>query len=124
VRSRILVASGDDSVRKMITATMLTAGHQVLEVSTGDAAASAAIEPRMGVALAILDGQYPPIAGNQVLRTIREAGIDIPVILASGSFILDGLPADDRVAFLSKPFDLSELRELVVNMLARDRPES
>lgn len=96
---------------------MLAAGRQVLEVSTGDAAAAAMIDPRMGVSLAILDGQFPPIAAHHVVRTVRKAGIAIPIILASGSFIVDGFPADDRVAFLSKPFDLRELRELVARMM-------
>lgn len=72
----------------------------------------------------ILDLMLPELDGRELLKKIRDGGIDTPVIISSA---LSNLPdrlegfnlgADD---YLAKPFSLSELQIRVQNLLRRSK---
>lgn len=89
--------------------TLLTAhtGKEALEKLNSD------------VAVVLLDRRMPDVSGDDVLRTIRERGIDCRVVMltgiAPGVDILD-LPFDD---YLVKPVSRDEVRGAVSRMLVR-----
>lgn len=74
--------------------------------------------------LVILDLMLPDINGLQVCREIRQAGINIPVIMLTARNTIDdkitGLDsgADD---YVTKPFDLDELSARVRALLRRGK---
>lgn len=75
----------------------------------------------------VLDWMLPRMEGPQVLRTLREHGIDTPVLMLTAR---DQLPdkltgfragADD---YLTKPFDLAELEVRLLALMTRARGRS
>ncbi len=75
----------------------------------------------------VLDWMLPRMEGPQVLRTLREHGIDTPVLMLTAR---DQLPdkltgfragADD---YLTKPFDLEELELRLLALVTRARGRS
>jgi DNA-binding response OmpR family regulator len=114
----LLLASDDEAVHRFLTTVLTRAGYRVSVVRNGTAAVAALLSANSDYVLALLDGQIPPILGNQVLATLREAGCRVPVILASGSFIVGERPPDDpSVVFLAKPFRGEDLIREVKRLL-------
>lgn len=118
--SRVLVASSDTAIRKLMANCLIQAGYGVIEVGSGNSAIAAVLNDRMGVLLAILDGQLPPVSSNRVVAELRKIGNQLPVILTSGSFIVDELPAlDHRIELLAKPFEFNDLIRCVKRLLEK-----
>ena len=118
MQSHILLASDETCIRDLMTTILTKAGYRITSVRNGAVAVSKLLSDQADFALAILDGQLPPISGNRTLAILREAGCQLPIILASGSFIVGEIPlSDPRVVFLSKPFRPAELLEAVERLL-------
>ena len=110
---RILIADDDPVSRRLLEATLVRLGHQVVAVSDGTqaiAATSAPDSPR----LAILDWIMPGADGLSVCRAIRERGgaYVYVILLTARDRHEDMLAALDAQCddFLRKPFDSVELR--------------
>lgn len=87
------------------------------ESATGGEEALATIDDSFDVVL--LDRQMPDLAGEKVLHTIRERGLDVRVLMVSAvepDFDLLDLPIDD---YLRKPVDRPALQATVEGLLLR-----
>lgn len=108
---RVLVADDEPQIASLVKQTLLLDGHFVTVCHDG-AEALKAVRSAKYSAL-ILDILMPRKTGVQVLLDLRNDGDDVPVVLMS-SFISDDAKAAceglERVAFLQKPFGISELR--------------
>jgi len=126
-KSTILVVEDDIDVAEMLTAYFQGQGYSVQAVNSGEDAVrgSRATHPD----LVILDIRLPDIDGFEVARRLRnhQRTSDIPIIFLTEkrerSDRLQGLTvgADD---YITKPFDIQELRLRVRNSLRRTRPNS
>jgi len=115
---QLLLASNDPPISALMTAVLTKAEYHVIAVKSAEAAIAALLDKNGLFALALLDGQQPPISGNHILAAIREAGCQVPVILASGSFIIgERVVTDPKVGLLSKPFHPSDLLRAVEGLL-------
>jgi DNA-binding response OmpR family regulator len=114
---RILIAEDDLVSRRMLEATLIRWGYEVLVTSDGEAAWRALRDqdaPRM----AILDWMMPGLDGIDVCRKVRSLPASAPpyviLLTAKGSKtdIVSGLQAgaDD---YIVKPFDREELQARV-----------
>jgi DNA-binding NarL/FixJ family response regulator len=100
---RVLLCEDDPRVR--LTLTRAVESQRDLEVvgavGTGEEALVAAVDP--GADVLVLDVHLPGIDGIEVIRRLRDDGIELPVLVLSAddraAERLDGL---DRVSFLSK----------------------
>jgi len=116
---QILVIEDDPSIVLGLRMNLMHEGHQVSVAEDGPTGLEAA---RRGYDLLILDINLPGLNGFEVLRTLRNEGIDTPVIVLSArSAELDkivglDLGADD---YVSKPFSLGELMARVRATLRR-----
>ncbi|RMH64260.1 MAG: DNA-binding response regulator [Bacteroidetes bacterium] len=73
------VVDDDDLFRESIERNLLAAGYHVRAFASGhDFLSDIAAAPRPGVVL--LDWKMPSINGIEVLRRLRESGVDLPVI--------------------------------------------
>ncbi|HKC02382.1 MAG TPA: response regulator transcription factor [Sphingomicrobium sp.] len=119
---RILVAEDDSETAEFIRRGLGELGHNPVVADNGIDALHLLSTDRFD--LAILDRMLPRLDGLSVLRRIRSAEIEVPVLLLTALGRIEdrvvGLDsgADD---YLVKPFAFSELAARV-NALARRRP--
>ena len=105
MKTALIIEDNEDNM-VLITRLLNKYGYRTIEAVTG----------RDGVAMAIshtpdfvlLDIQLPDIDGTEVLRQIREAGIEVPII-AMTSFAMAGdrekLLAAGCNGYIEKPID-------------------
>jgi len=121
---RILIVEDNATIAEGIRMNLALEGYTVDVALTGERGLSQA--RRWDPHLVILDLMLPGLDGYSVLRTLREEGRDLPVLILSARGAetdrLRGfrLGADDYVV---KPFSLPELLARVAVMLRRSAPD-
>jgi two-component system nitrogen regulation response regulator GlnG len=117
-RARVLIADDESSIRFFLRETLESAGHEVVEVASGDAALEAlSAEP---FAIAFLDVRMPGITGIELLDQIRALGSDVAaVIITAQNTFENAVEAMKRGAldYLVKPFGMDEVLALVEKAL-------
>ena len=117
---KILLAEDDAKVRDYVRAGLTQAGHSVEAVGDGrDALTFCLYNP---VDVAVLDRMMPGMDGMAVLKALRAAGRQMPVI-----FLTARSAVDDRVEglmagaddYLTKPFQFSELEARIIALARR-----
>jgi two-component system, OmpR family, KDP operon response regulator KdpE len=107
---RILLVDDEPAILRFLRVGLTAQGYLVSEVADGHGALDAV--RRGATDLIVLDLGLPDIDGLEVIRRLREAGSDLPIIVLSSRDneaakveALD-LGADD---FVTKPFGIGEL---------------
>ncbi|MBI2332249.1 MAG: response regulator, partial [Chloroflexi bacterium] len=121
-KSKILIVEDDPDVAEMLTAYFRTQEYDVFTVNWGEDGVRSALQ--VNPDLVILDIRLPDIDGYEVARRLRtdRRTADIPIIFLTEkrdrADRLQGLElgADD---YITKPFDVQELRLRVRNALKR-----
>lgn len=117
---RILVVEDNAALAEGLRLNLYHDGHDVRVTTSGEAGLGAvrSWDPE----LMILDLMLPGVDGIEVLRTLRDEGRDLPVLILSAR----GLEADRLRGFrhgaddyVVKPFSLPELLARVAAMLRR-----
>jgi two-component system OmpR family response regulator len=120
IEMKILLAEDDDRVADFIATGLSESGHSVDRVSDGRDALSHCLYNKPD--LAILDRMMPGMDGLSVLKALRVARNEIPVIfltaLGDVEERVEGLSAgaDD---YLAKPFHFSELEARIAALTRR-----
>ena len=120
--TRILVAENDDAVAHVVASELAADGYEVERVACGANALDAV--GAMPLDLIILDVLLPGCDGFRVLRTIRDAGNETPVLVLTARRSREDkvrafrLGADD---YVTKPFDALELVARVGALIRRTR---
>jgi two-component system OmpR family response regulator len=119
-QSRILVIEDDPDIADGIVSHLQLQGYEVSHAMDGQAGLAAL---RAGDAdLAIADRMLPAMDGLSMIEALRQAGVQIPILILSALGTVDdrvqGLRAggDD---YLSKPFAMDELVARVEALLRR-----
>ena len=111
---RVLVADDEPQIASLIKQTLNLDGHFVTVCRDGHEALKAVRAAKYSAL--VLDILMPRKTGVQVLLDLRKDGDGVPVVLMS-SFISDdakhACEGLERVAFLQKPFGISDLRAAV-----------
>lgn len=119
--STILIVDDSPTVRKLVSRTLVTAGHHIMTASNGAEALTKATDAHPDMVL--LDVRMPHKNGYQVCRHLKNDAKthDIKVILCSSQ----SQPADrfwgmqqGADAYLSKPLHEAELLATIVTFLA------
>jgi DNA-binding response OmpR family regulator len=124
MNKRVLIVEDNAAIAEGIRLNLAVEGYQVDVAPTGERGLTQA--RRWEPHLIILDLMLPGMDGYTLLRTLREEGRDIPVLILSARGAetdrLRGfrLGADDYVV---KPFSLPELLARVAVMLRRHTPD-
>jgi DNA-binding response OmpR family regulator len=119
----VLLVDDDAGIRRSVQSGLELEGFAVVAASGGRAALAAMESVRPAVVL--LDLTMPDLDGLEVLRTLREAGNEVPVCVLSARDEVDdrvrGLAAgaDDYVV---KPFALEEIVARLRALLRRRPP--
>ncbi len=107
---KILLVEDDDLIGSGLEISLGQAGYHVHWVRNGNDAAQALAANRY--ALLVLDLGLPGTSGAEILRALRSAGDDIPVlVLTARGTVADRVRGLDAGAddYLAKPFELSEV---------------
>ncbi|QIG41586.1 response regulator transcription factor [Nocardioides anomalus] len=107
---RVLVVDDEVNIAELISMALRYEGWQVQTAHTGTSAVNAAKE--LGPDAVVLDMMLPDVDGLEVLRRMRTALPDVPVV-----FLTARDAVEDRVAgltaggddYVTKPFSLEEL---------------
>jgi two-component system KDP operon response regulator KdpE len=107
--AKILVIDDEPPIRKLLRMGLASQGYEVLEAPNGRAALELLGQKP---ALVILDLGLPDVDGLELLRRIRQAHEDVPIVVLSsradeaGKVAALDLGADD---YVTKPFGMEEL---------------
>lgn len=108
--TRVLLVEDDPRIASFMTKGLRAKGYEVEWVTTG-AAGIARLEAG-GVDVHLLDLGLPDMDGLEVLRILRERGIDVPVIISTARTDhrdRDLAAALGAARYLTKPFALADL---------------
>ena len=127
VKQKILIVEDDLDVADMLNAYFRVQGYEIFTVNWGEDGVRACQNSRPDIV--ILDIRLPDIDGYEVARRLRgnRRTADIPIIFLTEkrdrSERLQGLElgADD---YITKPFDVQELRLRIRNALRRAEQDS
>jgi two-component system chemotaxis response regulator CheY len=116
---RILVVDDDVTLRKMNKELLGYSGYHVDDAEDGEAAWETLHAKKYD--LLVTDHNMPKLSGLDLLKKLRSAGMDLPVILVSGMMPTEELQRHAWLqidATLMKPFSTSELLEKVKDVLS------
>jgi DNA-binding response OmpR family regulator len=119
--TRILVVDDEPQIVALVSRGLHADGYETVSAEDGAAALELALAG--DVDLIVLDVGLPSMDGFEVLRALRAAGSDVPVImLTARSATGDAVQGLDAGAsdYVPKPFSVAELRARVRSRL-RDR---
>jgi two-component system, OmpR family, alkaline phosphatase synthesis response regulator PhoP len=118
--SRILIVEDNENLAFGLRNNLEIAGHEVEVCDAGGA--GLAVARRWRPDLVVLDLMLPDLDGYRVLRTLRDEGLDMPVLILTArdeeadKVLGFRLGADD---YVTKPFGVLELLERVQALLRR-----
>lgn len=122
---QILVVDDEPAARDVLTDFFSMIGYGVITAANGLEALGCL--QAYSVDLVISDIDMPRMDGNQLLVALREQHPDLPVLLITGKPSVSGAVNSLKTGatdYISKPFDLAHLREVVENALGGDESES
>lgn len=108
----ILIVEDETILRRVIGRNLSSRGHVVREAATAAEAIEALRVERPDMIL--LDINLPDRSGWDILRELRQSGVEVPTIVISAVRVSPSRLAEFRpLAFLPKPFPLEALLRLV-----------
>jgi DNA-binding NtrC family response regulator len=117
----ILIADDDAVARRLVENMVQRCGYQTIVVESGDAAIAILTAPDAPVIDAVLlDLVMPGLDGLGVLTKIREAGLNIPVIVQTAHGGIDNVVSAMRAGaqdFVVKPVGIERLQVSLRNAL-------
>jgi len=117
----ILVVDDQNGVRRLVQEVFREVGYRVATAAHGqEALALAAVEVP---SLVLLDMKMPVMDGLETLRAMRDLYPTVPVIVMTA--VGDGDRVNEALSsgvqnFISKPFDVFELRQMVHDELSKE----
>jgi two-component system, cell cycle sensor histidine kinase and response regulator CckA len=116
----ILIADDEPAVADFVERALALMGLRAVVVSDGAEAVKVAQSFQGSLDCAILDVMMPKMNGVDSAEAIRRITPELPIIFMSGFFSPELLQRSNtmaHVAFLQKPFALSQLRDLLTQVL-------
>jgi two-component system nitrogen regulation response regulator GlnG len=112
--ARVLIADDEASIRFVLRETLESAGHEVVDVASGDAALEAVAEGDFD--FAFFDIRMPGFSGLELLDRVKTLGSDVAVVIITAQNTFENaVEAMKRGAldYLVKPFGTEEVLGLV-----------
>ncbi len=116
----ILLAEDHEQVQAIIRTALQTSRFEVTCAPDGEAMMAIFRRHRDRVAVIVADIDLPKRSGLSCLREIRESGSTVPAILITAAADAEIESAlDENTVLVCKPFAVTQLAELVTQLLAR-----
>src|SRR5919205_1048821 len=124
----ILIADDDAVARRLVENMVQKCGYETIVVDSGDAALAALTAPdAAAIDAMVLDLVMPGLDGMGVLAKIREAGLNLPVIVQTAHGGIDNVISAMRAGaadFVVKPVGMERLQVSLRNALTANALES
>jgi CheY-like chemotaxis protein len=116
--ARVLVVDDHGEVRALVSRILQDAGYEVVAVTDGEAAYTAALDAAEPYHLVVTNNHMPGMSGVELVKRLRERYPRLPVLHLDDHSQPDQgrMPAD--VLELSKPFSVEALATGVQQLLA------
>jgi CheY-like chemotaxis protein len=117
--TKIMIVEDNDFVRMQIVTFLKSEGYQIVEATDGQAAENMIGE---NPDLIIADVMMEPVGGFSFIRSIRNKGLEVPVILVTGDQNNDLLEQSNKLGVASvliKPVKKDRLISMVQRTLKR-----
>lgn len=118
---RVLIVDDTKNIRILLTKCLELDGYSVVTANDGQEALE--LFKKDSFDLAFLDIKMPSVSGTEVLKRIREQGIDTPVIIITAyATIKNAVECTQMgaVAYLQKPFTSDKIRTVLNELLSQD----
>ena len=122
-RGIVVIADDEPKVRQVTTVMLEQGGYRVIGAKDGREAVDVVTRHQDEVKAVLLDMVMPTMTGEEAVRTLRESGCSVPVILSSGLIDVEqlerlGMYDGAKIRVLQKPFGRAELLELLQEIAA------
>jgi two-component system response regulator AtoC len=114
VADRVLVVDDEQSLRKVLTATLSREGYEVQSAADGEEALM--LLDRDGADVVVTDLVMPKLDGLSLLRKVVQKHPDVPVIVVTAHGKIDSAVEAMKAGafdFVTKPFEHSELKAII-----------
>ena len=125
---RVLIVEDEAAIARFIARGLAAHGHQVVSAVNGEDGVALALDAIDPIEFVLLDISLPGIDGHEVLRRLRAARPDLPVLMLTARDDLRhkvralDAGADD---YLTKPFAFEELMARIRALVRRaDQPRA
>jgi CheY-like chemotaxis protein len=109
---RILIVDDDPWIVEIIGELLREEGYIPILAASGEEALRLVFQNPPD--LILLDLKLPGLGGEEVIRELRQAKLEIPIVLLTAAVYPSPLGTPPNVAaYLAKPFDLTDLLALV-----------
>ncbi len=118
----VLVVDDEPPLRKAVLLALKRSGFTVLEAKDGVEGVEVFQQHRDEIGCVLCDMTMPGMNGWETLTALRKLVPDIPVILASGysrEQVMAGDHPELPQAFLSKPYELANLKDTIVRLMRK-----
>ena len=126
MRERLLIVEDDAAMRDLLQEDLEQVGYATITAADGREALAFIHRERDPIDLVITDVQMPGLKGDELLAALRQHRPEAPVIIitAFGS-VGQAVEMMKKGAFqyLTKPFETSELLDLIAQALAQSAPQ-
>ncbi|MCC6214760.1 MAG: EAL domain-containing response regulator [Polyangiaceae bacterium] len=122
VAQRVLVVDDEAPMRRAMARVLAAAGFEVDEADDGADAARRASAGEYDVVVS--DIMMPKMSGVELLRAIRQADLELPVVLVTGAPALESATKAIELGayqYLTKPFDFAQLVQVVTRAVSLHR---
>lgn len=127
-KARVLLVEDDPDFRHFLASELARSGFEVMQLTNGydfaDYVATLCLYPVRRPDVIITDVRMPGYDGLKILSGIRSAQWETPVILMTAfgdQDVVDEARSNDAVTVFSKPFDLSQFKTCVENVIYSER---
>lgn len=111
---KALVADDTKNIRTLLTTCLEISGYSVLTSINGEQALSMILENEFDIAF--IDIKMPEMSGTEVLRRIREKGIELPVVIMTAFATVKNAVECTKlgaVFYLQKPFTADKINDIL-----------
>jgi CheY-like chemotaxis protein len=112
-----LVAEDEPAVRNLVRILLEREGHRLLITADGQEALDLARSYQGQIHLLVTDIVMPRLHGDELAATLLKERPGIRVLLMSGKLAQEPITAEMRLAFLRKPFALTEFTAAIRQVL-------
>src|SRR5688500_3338794 len=113
-RGVVLLVEDEPRVRAQARRLLQRSGYQVIEASDGAEGKRLFAERQGDIDVVVTDVVMPIVSGVDMVATMRAARPGLPVVFVSGYTAEEqGLPLDERTAFLTKPYTIESLCDAI-----------